>query len=200
MASIDLKEKNDAFDSQMEKKQPSTTQTGAKTRPSSQKQQFKCEEATTSLEQGKRQRTIHKTINPGLQNPKDSTGCHEKCVSDGQDHDGITERVGSHIMISEMISGILDGISNLYIAINDVKSYIYDNNHTIYNNLKMKNLSLSQINEAHMCFEKFLGKIKTSDNDSSFGNKINEKSAITKELTDKYSKLNIDDVIETILK
>ncbi|MBW0512898.1 hypothetical protein O181_052613 [Austropuccinia psidii MF-1] len=51
-----------------------------------------------------------------------------------------------------------------------------------------------------MCFEKVLRTIKTSNNDSSFGNKINEKSAIIKELTDKYSKFNIDDIIETRIK
>ncbi|MBW0561035.1 hypothetical protein O181_100750 [Austropuccinia psidii MF-1] len=42
--------------------------------------------------------------------------------------------------------------------------------------------------------------IRTSKNDNSFGNKINEQYAIIKELTDKYSKFNIDDIIETRLK
>ncbi|MBW0561047.1 hypothetical protein O181_100762 [Austropuccinia psidii MF-1] len=51
-----------------------------------------------------------------------------------------------------------------------------------------------------MCFEKVLRTIKTSNNDNSFGNKINEQSAIIKELTDKYSKFNIDDIIETRIK
>ncbi|MBW0525203.1 hypothetical protein O181_064918 [Austropuccinia psidii MF-1] len=51
-----------------------------------------------------------------------------------------------------------------------------------------------------MCFEKFLRKIKTSNNDNSFGSKINEQSAIIKELTDKYSKLNIDDIIKKRIK
>ncbi|MBW0482765.1 hypothetical protein O181_022480 [Austropuccinia psidii MF-1] len=40
MASIDGKEKHDAFNSRMEEKQPSTTQESAKNRPSSQKQKF----------------------------------------------------------------------------------------------------------------------------------------------------------------
>ncbi|MBW0582995.1 hypothetical protein O181_122710 [Austropuccinia psidii MF-1] len=51
-----------------------------------------------------------------------------------------------------------------------------------------------------MCFEKALRTIKTSNNDNSFGNKINEQSAIIKELTDKYSKLNIDDITERRVK
>ncbi|MBW0558100.1 hypothetical protein O181_097815 [Austropuccinia psidii MF-1] len=51
-----------------------------------------------------------------------------------------------------------------------------------------------------MCFEKVLRKIKTSNDDHSFGNNINEQSAITKELTDKYFIFNIDDIIETRIK
>ncbi|MBW0578291.1 hypothetical protein O181_118006 [Austropuccinia psidii MF-1] len=51
-----------------------------------------------------------------------------------------------------------------------------------------------------MCFEKALRKIKTSNNDNSLGNKINEQSDTIKELTDKYSKLNIDDIIEARIK
>ncbi|MBW0561740.1 hypothetical protein O181_101455 [Austropuccinia psidii MF-1] len=51
-----------------------------------------------------------------------------------------------------------------------------------------------------MCFEKGLRKFKTSNNDNSFSNKINEQSAITKELEDKYSKFHIDDIIETRIK
>ncbi|MBW0550631.1 hypothetical protein O181_090346 [Austropuccinia psidii MF-1] len=51
-----------------------------------------------------------------------------------------------------------------------------------------------------MFFEKALRTIETSNDYNSFGNKINEQSAIIKELTDKYSKFNIDDIIETIIK
>ncbi|MBW0570348.1 hypothetical protein O181_110063 [Austropuccinia psidii MF-1] len=51
-----------------------------------------------------------------------------------------------------------------------------------------------------MCFEKVLREIKTSNNDNSFGNKLNEQSAIIKELTDKYSQFNIDEIIETRIK
>ncbi|MBW0515979.1 hypothetical protein O181_055694 [Austropuccinia psidii MF-1] len=51
-----------------------------------------------------------------------------------------------------------------------------------------------------MCFESFLGKIKTFNDENSFGNKINEQSTIIKELTEKYSKFNIDDIIETRIK
>ncbi|MBW0479906.1 hypothetical protein O181_019621 [Austropuccinia psidii MF-1] len=88
------KEKHDAFSSIMEEKQPSTTQTSAKNRSNRQKQQFQREKPATSSEQGQRQGTSHKAIQPGIQNPKDSTGSHGKCVSDGQNHDGVTEKGG----------------------------------------------------------------------------------------------------------
>ncbi|MBW0523745.1 hypothetical protein O181_063460 [Austropuccinia psidii MF-1] len=51
-----------------------------------------------------------------------------------------------------------------------------------------------------MCFEKASRAIKPSNNDNSFGNKLNEQSDIIEELTDKYSKFNIDDIIETRIK
>ncbi|MBW0544178.1 hypothetical protein O181_083893, partial [Austropuccinia psidii MF-1] len=51
-----------------------------------------------------------------------------------------------------------------------------------------------------MCFEDVLRTIKTSNNDNAFSKKINDQSAIIKELTDKYSKFNIDDIIETRIK
>ncbi|MBW0582164.1 hypothetical protein O181_121879, partial [Austropuccinia psidii MF-1] len=121
MASIDGKEKHDAFKRRMEEKHPSTTQESAKNSPSNQKQQFQHEKAATSSEKGQRKGTSHKNLQPGLHNPQDSAGCHGKCISDGQNNDGISEKGGSHIKISEIISDILDGTPNLYIAINDVK-------------------------------------------------------------------------------
>ncbi|MBW0505324.1 hypothetical protein O181_045039 [Austropuccinia psidii MF-1] len=51
-----------------------------------------------------------------------------------------------------------------------------------------------------MCFVKSSRTIKTSKDDNSFGNKINEQYAIIQELTYKYSKFNIDDIIETRIK
>ncbi|MBW0515570.1 hypothetical protein O181_055285 [Austropuccinia psidii MF-1] len=54
--------------------------------------------------------------------------------------------------------------------------------------------------ETLMCFENVLRTIEASNNENSFGNKSNEQSAIIKELTDRYSKLNIDDIIETRIK
>ncbi|MBW0560734.1 hypothetical protein O181_100449 [Austropuccinia psidii MF-1] len=51
-----------------------------------------------------------------------------------------------------------------------------------------------------MCFEKSLRTIKASNNENSFGNNLNEQSAIDKELTDKYAKCNIDEIIETRIK
>ncbi|MBW0586942.1 hypothetical protein O181_126657 [Austropuccinia psidii MF-1] len=67
MTSIDGKEENDALNSRMEEKQPSTTQTSAKNSPSGQKQQFKCEKEAPSSGQGQRKGTSHKTLQPGLQ-------------------------------------------------------------------------------------------------------------------------------------
>ncbi|MBW0515946.1 hypothetical protein O181_055661 [Austropuccinia psidii MF-1] len=128
MPSIDGKEKHDAFNSRIEEKQPSTTQASAKNSPSSQQQQFQCEKAATSSEQGQRQSTSHKILQQGLKNPKDSAGCHVKCISVGQNNYGITEKGRSQTKISEIISDILNDIPNLYIAINDVKSHISDKN------------------------------------------------------------------------
>ncbi|MBW0464176.1 hypothetical protein O181_003891 [Austropuccinia psidii MF-1] len=99
-----------------------------------------------------------------------------------------------------MISDIFDAIPELYEAINDIKRHLSDKNSSICNNIKTNSLSLSQIDEKLMCFEKVLRTIKTSNNDKSFGNKINEQSAIIKELTYKYSKFNIDKIIETRTK
>ncbi|MBW0591390.1 hypothetical protein O181_131105 [Austropuccinia psidii MF-1] len=87
MESIDGEEKNDAIDTRMEEKQPSTTQASAKDSPSGQQQQFQCEKAATSSKQGQRKGTSHTTLQPGLQDFKNPTGCHGKCVSDGQNND-----------------------------------------------------------------------------------------------------------------
>ncbi|MBW0586692.1 hypothetical protein O181_126407 [Austropuccinia psidii MF-1] len=110
MASIDGKQEYDAFNSRMEEKQPSTTKASAKTSPSGQQQQFQHEKAATSSKQGKREGTSPKTLQPGLQDFKNSEGCHGKCISDGQNHDGITEEGGGQIKVSEMISYIFDSI------------------------------------------------------------------------------------------
>ncbi|MBW0575098.1 hypothetical protein O181_114813 [Austropuccinia psidii MF-1] len=200
IASIDGKEEHDAFNSRMEEKQPSTTQASAKNSPSSQQEEFQCEKAATSSKQGQKQGKSLKALQPGLQNPKDSAGFHGKCISDGQKNDGIIEKGGSQMKILEMISDIFDSIPELYEAINDVKTHVSDKTPSICNNVKTNSLSLSQINEKFMCFEKVLREIKTSDNENSFGNKLNEKSAIIKELIDKYSKFNIDYIIETRIK
>ncbi|MBW0466803.1 hypothetical protein O181_006518 [Austropuccinia psidii MF-1] len=195
MASIDGKEKNDAFNSIMEEKQPSTTQASVKNSPSSQQKKLQHEKVATSSEKGKGKSTSHKFLQPGLQNPKDPAGCKRKCISDGQKNDGISEKGRSQAKISEMICDILDGIPNLYIAINDVKSHISDENSSIDNDLKTNNLSLSKINGKLVGFENVLSTIKSSNNENPFETKLNEKSAIIEELTDKYSKFNIDDII-----
>ncbi|MBW0584207.1 hypothetical protein O181_123922 [Austropuccinia psidii MF-1] len=200
MASIDGKEEHDSFNRRMEEKQPSTTQASAKNSPSSQQQQFQRDKAATNSEQGKRQCTSHKTSQPGLQNPKDLAGFHGKCIPDGKNNYGITEKGGSQIKISEIISDIFDDIPELYKAIKEVKRHFSDENSSICNNLKTNNSSLSQINETLMCFEKVLRTIKTSNNENFFGNKINEQLAIIKELTYKYSKFNINGIIEARIK
>ncbi|MBW0525088.1 hypothetical protein O181_064803 [Austropuccinia psidii MF-1] len=80
MDSIDGKKEHDAFNIRMEGKQPSTTQASAKNSPSSQQQQFRREKATTSSKQGQRQGPSHKALQPGLQNPKNTAGCHGECI------------------------------------------------------------------------------------------------------------------------
>ncbi|MBW0562094.1 hypothetical protein O181_101809 [Austropuccinia psidii MF-1] len=160
MPSIDGKEKNDAFNRRMEEK---TLHNPIKCQKQPQyPEEFQCEKAATSSERGQRQGTNHKALQPGLQNPKDSAGCHGKCISDCQSIDGITEKGGSQIKISEIISDIFDAIPELYEAINDVKSHISDKNSSICNNIKTNNLSLSQINENTMCFEKGLRAIMSA--------------------------------------
>ncbi|MBW0497397.1 hypothetical protein O181_037112 [Austropuccinia psidii MF-1] len=200
MASIDGKEEQNAFNSRMEGKNPSTTQASSKNSPSSQKQQFQREKAAISSKQRQGQGPSHKYLQPGLQNPKYSAGCHRKCISDGRNNDGITQKGGSQIKVSEIISDIFDSIPELYEAINDVKTHVSDKISSICNNLKTNNLSLSHINETLMYFEKVLRTIITSNNENLFQNKLNKKSAIIKELTDKYSKFNIDDIIEKRIK
>ncbi|MBW0576788.1 hypothetical protein O181_116503 [Austropuccinia psidii MF-1] len=200
MASIYGKEDNDSFDSRMEEKRPSNTKESAKTSPSGQQQQFQREKAVKTSKQGQREGTHPKALQPELQDSNDSEGCHGECVSDCQNHDGITEEGGSQIRIPEVIYDIFDTIPELYEAINDVKKHLSDKNENICNNIKTNTLSLCPINETIMCFEKVLRTINTSNNDSSFGNKINEQPPIIKELTEKCSKFNIDDIIETRIK
>ncbi|MBW0475404.1 hypothetical protein O181_015119 [Austropuccinia psidii MF-1] len=200
MASIDGEEKHDALNRRMEEKQPSTSKASAKNSPSGQQQQFQHEQAATSSKQGQRKSTSHQTLQPGLKDPKIPTGCHGKCGLDGQNNYGIKKEEGGQIKISEMISDIFDSIPEFYEAITDVKSHLPDENTSICDNLKTNNLSLSQINETLLCFENVLRTFETSNNDNSFRIKINEQSAIIKELTNKYSKFNIDDIIETRIK
>ncbi|MBW0562891.1 hypothetical protein O181_102606 [Austropuccinia psidii MF-1] len=155
MASIDGKADYDAFDRRMEEKQPSTTKASSKTSHSGQQQQFQREKAATNSKQGKREGTSLEAIQPGLQDFKDSARCHGKCISDGQNHDGITEEGGIQIKIPAMISDIFDSIPELYEAINEVKNPPSNKNETICNKIKTNNLSLCQINETLMCFKKF---------------------------------------------
>ncbi|MBW0562068.1 hypothetical protein O181_101783 [Austropuccinia psidii MF-1] len=197
---MDGKEEYHAFNTRMEEKQPTTTKASVKTSPSGQQKQFQHEKAATRSKQGQREGTSPKALQPGIQDSKDSPGFDGKCISHGQENDEITEKGGSQIEISAMISDVFDSIPELYEAINDVKKNLYDKNETICNKIKANNLSLCQIIETLMCFENILRTIKTSNNGNSFGNKINEQSVIIKELTDKYFEFNIDDIIETRIK
>ncbi|MBW0543181.1 hypothetical protein O181_082896 [Austropuccinia psidii MF-1] len=180
MASIDGKKEHDVFNSRMEEKPQTPTQARAKNSPSRKQQKLQHEKEATNSEQGKRQGTSDRALQPELQNPKHSAGCHGKCISDGQNNDGIAEKGGTQSEISEMIFDILDGIPNLNIAINDMKNHISDKHSSICNNLITNSLILSQINETLMCFEKVLREIETSNNDNSSGNKLNEESVIIK--------------------
>ncbi|MBW0494269.1 hypothetical protein O181_033984 [Austropuccinia psidii MF-1] len=126
-----------------------------KKQPQAQKKGKGKAPATKSYIQGYRIPTIHQDA-------------MEKRVSDGKNYDGITEKGGSQIKISEIIYDILGGIPNLYIAKNDVKRPISDKNSSIFDNINTNNLSLSQINETLMCFEKGSGTIKTSNNEINF--------------------------------
>ncbi|MBW0553135.1 hypothetical protein O181_092850 [Austropuccinia psidii MF-1] len=81
MTSIDGKEEHDAFNSRMEEKQRSTTQSSAKNSPNGQQQQFQHEKAATKSEQGQRQVTSHKALLPGLQNACHMVKCDLKLAS-----------------------------------------------------------------------------------------------------------------------
>ncbi|MBW0575750.1 hypothetical protein O181_115465 [Austropuccinia psidii MF-1] len=140
----------------MEEKQPSTTKASAKNSPRGQQQQLQREKEATSYKQGKRKGTSHQTLQTGIQASRNSTGCHGKCVSDGQNNDGVTKERGGQIKILEITSDIFDSIAELYEAITDLKSNLSDKNTSICDNLKTHNLSLSQFNETLRCFEKAL--------------------------------------------
>ncbi|MBW0502557.1 hypothetical protein O181_042272 [Austropuccinia psidii MF-1] len=149
---------------------------------------------------GKRKAPATKPYIQGYRIPKIQQDGMENVFQMAKNNDEITEKGGGQIHISEMISDIFDSIPEFYEAIKDVKTHFSDKKSSICNNVKINNLILSQINETLMFFEKVLREIKTSNNANSFGNKLNEKSAIIKELTDKYSQFNIDEIIEKRIK
>ncbi|MBW0585289.1 hypothetical protein O181_125004 [Austropuccinia psidii MF-1] len=119
----------------MQRSSHTTTKSSAKTGSSGQKQQFQSEKAATSSKQGQREGTSPKALQPGLQDSKNSAGCHGKCISDFQNHDGITEEGGSQIKSPEMISDMFDSIPEFYEALNDMKIHLSDKNETICNNI-----------------------------------------------------------------
>ncbi|MBW0531396.1 hypothetical protein O181_071111 [Austropuccinia psidii MF-1] len=190
MASIDRKEKHDAFNSRMEEKQPSTTQESSKNSP---RRNSNVKKHSQAQRKGEGKAPATKPYSQGYRIPKFRRMPWEMYFRS-------PEKGGSQAKISEMISDILDGIPKLYISMNDVKSHISAKNSSNCNNLKTNNLSLSQINDTLVCFEKVLSTIKTSNNEYTFGNELIIKSSIINELTDKYSKCNIYEIIETRIK
>ncbi|MBW0527369.1 hypothetical protein O181_067084 [Austropuccinia psidii MF-1] len=130
MASIDGKEKYDAFKNKIEEKN------------SSPRKQVPKPAAVPMLKSNYKLKKMAKAKNqPQLHTarPTDSqrlNGCHGKCISDGHSNEEITEKGGSQIKRSEVMSDILDGIPNFYIAINDMKTHISDKGSTIFTNLK----------------------------------------------------------------
>ncbi|MBW0592662.1 hypothetical protein O181_132377 [Austropuccinia psidii MF-1] len=62
--------------SEWSKNKPPPPLKAPKPAPIASRSNFNVKKAAKILEQGQRQSTIHKTIHPGLHNPKDSTGCH----------------------------------------------------------------------------------------------------------------------------
>ncbi|MBW0567308.1 hypothetical protein O181_107023 [Austropuccinia psidii MF-1] len=84
MASIDGKEKHDSFNRRMEEKNPPPPNQLPRTAPVA----------------SRRKSNVKKqTLQPGLQNPKDSAGFHGKCVSDGKNNDGVTGKGGRQTKI-----------------------------------------------------------------------------------------------------
>ncbi|MBW0530286.1 hypothetical protein O181_070001 [Austropuccinia psidii MF-1] len=112
MASIDGKEKHASFNSRMEENNPPPPKKVPRTSPVARR-------SNSNVKRSHKLRTREKakhqlqTLQPGLQNPKESAGCHGKCISDGQNNDGITEKGGIQTKKAEIISDILDGIPNL---------------------------------------------------------------------------------------
>ncbi|MBW0481877.1 hypothetical protein O181_021592 [Austropuccinia psidii MF-1] len=82
MKSVDGKEKYDAFNIKMHEQQPSITQTDAKTSCSS------------NVKTNPQAQNKGKAKAPAKPHTPKATGCHGKCVSDGQNYDVITEKGG----------------------------------------------------------------------------------------------------------
>ncbi|MBW0554902.1 hypothetical protein O181_094617 [Austropuccinia psidii MF-1] len=200
MASIDGKEEHDAFNSRMEEKNPPPTKQVPKTAPIASRSNSNVKKQLQAQNKGKGKAPATKPYSQGYIIPKIEQDAMENVFQMARTMMKLQKKGGRQIKISEMISDIFYSIPELYEAINDVKTHVSDKNSSICNNLKTNSLSLRQINETLMFFENFLRAIIASKNDNSFGNKLNEQSAIIKESTVKYSKFNIADIIETRIK
>ncbi|MBW0500952.1 hypothetical protein O181_040667 [Austropuccinia psidii MF-1] len=92
MASIDGEEKHDALDTRMDEKQPSTTQASHKNSPSGQQQQVNVKKLPQASTRAKERHQ------PSSLTAR-AAGCHGKCVSDGQNNDGIPKERESQMKI-----------------------------------------------------------------------------------------------------
>ncbi|MBW0548062.1 hypothetical protein O181_087777 [Austropuccinia psidii MF-1] len=85
---------------------------------------------------GKRKEPATNPYIQGYRIPKTHQDAMENVFQMARTMMELQKKGGSQIKISEIISDILDGIPNFYIAINDVKSHISDENSSICNNIK----------------------------------------------------------------
>ncbi|MBW0514714.1 hypothetical protein O181_054429 [Austropuccinia psidii MF-1] len=178
MAFIDGKEKHDDFNSRMEENNPPPPKNVPKTAPVASSSNCNMKKKPQAQNKVKGKAPATKPYSQGYRIPSILQDAIENIFQMARTMMELQKKEEARLKYTKMISDILYGISNLYIAINDVKSHTSNENSSICNNLKTNNLIMSQINETLMCFEKGLREIKRFNNDNSFGNKLNEQSAI----------------------
>ncbi|MBW0515952.1 hypothetical protein O181_055667 [Austropuccinia psidii MF-1] len=101
MTSIDGKKNMMLLTAKLRENNPPPPKQVPKTAPIARSSNFNVKKHPTSSEQGQRKGISPKTLQTGLQNPKDSAGCHGKCISDGQNNDGITEKEESRLKLQK---------------------------------------------------------------------------------------------------
>ncbi|MBW0530097.1 hypothetical protein O181_069812 [Austropuccinia psidii MF-1] len=157
MASIHVKKRMMLLTEEWRKNNPPRPKQVPKIAPVASSSNSNVKKKPQSQNKGKGKAPATKPYSQGYQVPKIQQDAIEIYF-------GWPEKGGSQIKISKMISDIFDSILELYEAINDVKTHFSDTNSYICNNLKTNSLSLRQINQTLMCFEKHSRTIKTSDN------------------------------------